>query len=103
MRSKEMRFIITTAEKVVATAVAYYRQADLLKPSRKELIYWLATCSAAEQAKMLPIKVEALMLIPAFKRYVLESRGCAMAAYMAARLSPKELLHWVDDGDGGLG
>ena len=93
---------LTTAEKVVATVLAYYQQADLLEPTVSELLAWLRTYPPELEADLLLLPRGTLLQLPACIRYLLETHGYFMAAYMAAYLSPAELPFWVDDGDGGL-
>jgi hypothetical protein len=91
-----MDYSLTAAEKVVATVLAYYRQTDLLRPTASELLFWLDSCAPKVQAELLLLEQESLLLLPPFKRYLLEKHGYSMAAYMATHLSETELAYWVE-------
>jgi len=59
----------------------------------------LSQIAKDELQQLLPIQ---WIELPAFKRYLLERRGFSMHRYVALHLTPTELTHWVDDGDGGV-
>jgi hypothetical protein len=73
--------------------LAYYRQADELLPSASELVAWLAGCRPEVQAQALDLNLARLLLWPGFRRYLLETRGQSMVAYMARYLSGADFLY----------
>ena len=93
---------LSPREKVAETVLAYYRLADTLPATARELAGWVDKLPVLEKAKLLVIGLQQAIVLPAFKRYVLEARGYSMRAYMQAHLSPTELRYWVDDNDGGV-
>ena len=97
-----MTFKQTVSEKVAETALAYYRLTDSLIPTAQEVINWLESLLPSIQTEMVQLDYQQAILLPSFKRYLLESRGNSMPAYMAAHLTPEELPYWVDDNDGGV-
>ena len=94
--------LLTTSEKVAETVVAYYRLLEVASSTAEELASWFDSLFPDARAELNLIGLHRAILLPSFKRYVLEKRGHSMQAYMAAHLTPQELLYWVDDGDGGV-
>jgi hypothetical protein len=89
--------LLTPKERVASIALAYYRQANELLPSMSELVAWIAGLRLEVRTEVLPLNLAGLLLLPAFRRYILERRGYSMAAYMAAYLSGADFLYWVDN------
>lgn len=93
---------LRTLEKVAETVINYYRQLDEWVPTAEEIAQWFDALPAPLRLQMHTYGLRRCLTLPSFRRYVLEGRGYSMPAYMAAHLTPHELLHWVDDGDGGV-
>jgi hypothetical protein len=93
---------LTPSEAVAQTVIAYYRRLDQALLTEHELTTWLRGLSAGDQAELLAIGLDKAVLLPACRRYVLESRGFSMLAFRQAHLQPHELAYWVDDNDGGV-
>jgi hypothetical protein len=85
--------LLTPKERVASIALAYYRQADELLPSMSELVAWIARLRLEVRTEVLSLNLAGLLLLPAFRRYILERRGYSMAAY----LSGADFLYWVDN------
>jgi hypothetical protein len=94
--------LLTTAEKVTETVLAYYRLAEVLPASAKELASWFDSLLPDMRTEVNLVGLQQAILLPAFKRYLLEWRGYPMQTYMAMHLTPQELRYWVDDNDGGV-
>ena len=92
----------TPSEIVAQTVVNYYHQFAAFTVPVSEALDWHGTLPPKQQALLLKLDVQQWTLLPAFRRYALEARGCSMQAYMAEHLTPAQLAHWVDDGDGGV-
>jgi hypothetical protein len=92
-----MSHLLTPKERIASGALAYYRQVDELLPSIFELMAWVAGLRLEVQAEVLCLNLVGLLLLPPFRRYLLERRGYSMAAYMAACLSSADFLYWVDN------
>jgi hypothetical protein len=93
---------LTPSEAVAQTVIAYYRRLEEALPTASELTTWLRGLSVLDQHELSVIGLDKAVLLPAFRRYVLESRGFPMLAFMQAHLQPHELAYWVDDNDGGV-
>ena len=91
-----------TVEKVAETVVAYYRQIEEFVPTAEEVAQWFDALPAPLRLQMHTYGLRRCRTLPSFRRYVLEGRGYSMPAYMAAHLTSDVLVHWVDDGDGGV-
>ena len=91
-----------TTEKVAETILAYYRQANDFVATAVEFATWFDELPAPLRLQMYPRGLRYCLALPPLKRYVLEQRGYSMPAYMSTHLTPKELMHWVDDLYGGV-
>jgi hypothetical protein len=99
---RETAMLLTTAEKVTETVLAYYRLAEVLPASAKELASWFDSLLPDMRTEVNLVGLQQAILLPAFKRHLLERRGYPMQAYMAMHLTPHELRYWVNDNDGGV-
>ena len=78
----------TPRERVAQTVLAYYQLLDARPATAVELASWVDGLAATDQATVTRIGLRQALLLPAFRRYVLEIRGVSMPAYMLAQLAP---------------
>lgn len=89
----------TVREEVAAAVLGYYRLANDLVPTVLEAA-WVDALPPAEQQQVRLLGLRQLLLLPTFKRFLLEKRGWSMSNYLAKRLTPEEFQYWTNDRDG---
>jgi len=94
----------TPAERVAHVVLDYYRQTEDFadKVTSLERVDWYTALPQAAKDELQKLLPAQWIDLPAFKRYLLEKRGLSMHRYVALHLTPAELTHWVDDGDGSV-
>jgi hypothetical protein len=94
----------TPAERVAHVVLDYYRQTEGLAEAvtNLERMDWYTALSQIGKDELQQLQPTRWIELPAFKRYLLEKRGLSMHRYVALHLTPAELTHWVDDGDGSV-
>jgi len=94
----------TPAERVAHVVLDYYRQTDDFAGAVTSLerTDWYTALSEAGKDKLERLLPAQWIELPAFKRFLLEKRGLSLRRYVTLHLTPTELTHWVDDGDGGV-
>jgi len=94
----------TPAERVAHVVLDYYRQTDGFAGAVTSLerTDWYMALPQAGKDELQQLPPAQWIDLPAFKRYLLEKRGLSMHRYVALHLTPAQLTHWVDDGDGSV-
>jgi hypothetical protein len=87
------------AERIAEAVKGYYRQADSVPLSARELLAWYGSLSPQDQAHVHTLGPYHWAVLPLFKRYVLEQRGHSLAAYMQRHLTPPEFDYWLAQQD----
>jgi hypothetical protein len=82
-------------QRIAAATVLYYQQLDGAPPTALELVAWLEKLLPRVQVQLFQQGLRQCLMLPAFQRYVLSTRGGSLHAFLEGRLAATDFASWL--------